>query len=275
MPRPPDPVLVVDLFPRERTALLELLDALGPDDWAAPLASGDWTVKDVVGHLVGDDLGRLARGRDEWLGADDETGGSPKERVDRRNAEWVAGMRPLSPAVLRSLLVWSGTETQSFFASLDPFALGGTVSWAGARPAPVWLDLARELTERWHHQQQIRDAARRRLLDDPDLLRAVLATFAHALPVALAGVRRAEGATAVLVVTGPRGGTWTVRSEKEGWRLLVGADDARAATVVMDEETAWRMYVASWPPNEIARRATIEGDAELATRLLRAFALVS
>ncbi|HEX3202686.1 MAG TPA: hypothetical protein VHW42_12245 [Actinomycetes bacterium] len=33
------------------------------------------------------------------------------------------------------------------------------VSWVGPDPAPNWLDVAREYSERWTHQQQIRDAA--------------------------------------------------------------------------------------------------------------------
>ena len=34
------------------------------------------------------------------------------------------------------------------------------VNWAGPEPAPIWLDPAREYTERWVHQQHIRDAVR-------------------------------------------------------------------------------------------------------------------
>lgn len=37
--RPPDPVQVLDLFPEERTALLDLLAALTDDEWARPTAA--------------------------------------------------------------------------------------------------------------------------------------------------------------------------------------------------------------------------------------------
>jgi hypothetical protein len=40
------------------------------------------------------------------------------------------------------------------------FAMGEPVTWAGPEPAPIWLDIAREYTERWLHQAQVRDATR-------------------------------------------------------------------------------------------------------------------
>lgn len=79
--------------------------------------------------------------------------------MNRQNAEWVKATRRLSPMVLRTLLELGGQESQQHFEALDPNEVGGPVSWAtGDKPAPIWLDLARELTEHWHHQEQIHDA---------------------------------------------------------------------------------------------------------------------
>jgi hypothetical protein len=103
MLRPPDPVLVLDLFPDERHELLALLDALPPDAWSLPSLAGEWTVKDVAAHLVADDLGRLSRqgdgDRESPVAIEDL-----KAYIDRRNAEWVTSMRRISPRVIRSLL---------------------------------------------------------------------------------------------------------------------------------------------------------------------------
>ena len=78
--------------------------------------------------------------------------------INDLNDVWVKATRRLSPAVLCDLLGFAGRQVCAYFDSLDPYADGGPVEWAGPEPAPVWLDLAREYTERWHHQQQIRDA---------------------------------------------------------------------------------------------------------------------
>jgi uncharacterized protein (TIGR03083 family) len=274
MPHPPEPVLVVDLFPDERRELLALLESLAPDTWSTSTVAGDWTVKDIAAHLVADDLGRLSSQRDGQRGpivAEADL----QAYIDRRNAEWVTSMRRISPRVLISLLRFGGDETQALFGSLDPFALGGPVSWAGPEPAPIWLDLAREFTERWHHQQQIRDAVGARTLDDPMFLRPVLATFAFALRVPFSGVEAPAGIAVELAVEGPSGGHWTIARAAHGWELLIGRSEAPTAVVRMDEDTAWRMYVRVLSRAQIEERSSFEGDVGLASRVLDAFALVS
>lgn len=271
----PEPILVVGLFPPERASLLELLESLTTDDFERPTIAGDWTVKDIAAHLVADDLGRVSSRRDGYRRPWDPSTEPLKSYIDRQNAEWVTAMSRLSPPVIRSLLEFGAAETQRLFESLDPFALGPAVDWSGPEPAPVWLDLAREFTERWHHQQQIRDAVGAPILDDPSFLRPVLATFAFSLPMAYRGIETRSGARVQLTVEGPSGGDWTVIREDAGWTLRVGAADTPGALVSMDEDTAWRMYVRALPSDEVERRSPVVGDAPLARVLFDAFALVS
>ena len=78
--------------------------------------------------------------------------------LDRLNQTWVAATRLISPRLLCELLTFTGEATWRYLAGRDPFAAETPVSWAGPDPAPNWLDVAREYSERWTHQQQIRDA---------------------------------------------------------------------------------------------------------------------
>jgi uncharacterized protein (TIGR03083 family) len=270
----PEPIIVLDLFDSERQALFAVLDGLPPDAWFKPTVVGSWTVKDIAAHLVADDLGRLARQRDGHREPATRNE-SLKALIDRRNAEWAAAMRRLSPRVIRSLLQLGGEQTRQFFGTIDPIALGRPVSWAGPEPAPNWLDLARELTERWHHQQQIRDAVGAPSLDDPTFLRPVLATFAFALVPAYDSYEAALGTTVALIVKGRSGGEWTIARVTGGWELFAGKTDAPTATVEMDEDTAWRMYVGWLSQAQVRDRCTFAGDLRLGTQLATAFALVS
>lgn len=275
MPSQPPPIIVVDLLPGERRALLDLLQALDPDGWSRRTMAGDWTVKDIAAHLIADDLGRLSSQRDGHREPWDPQRELLKIYIDRRNADWVAATRRLSPPVVRSLLELGGEQTQQLFESLDLFELGAPVSWASPHPAPVWLDIARELTERWHHQQQIREAIRAPLLTDEALTAPVLATFAFALVPPYRGVEAPTGTAVQLTVHGPSGGEWCVVRTAGGWELRVGRARTPAASVSMDEQTAWRMYVRALPREEVERRSRIAGDGALAARMLDAFALVA
>ena len=74
------------------------------------------------------------------------------------NATWLEAARRLSSRVLLDLLRWSGEQTYAYYASLDPRTVGGPVEWVDPEPAPSWLEIDREYTERWVHHQQIREA---------------------------------------------------------------------------------------------------------------------
>jgi uncharacterized protein (TIGR03083 family) len=275
MLRDPDPILTTALFPVEREQLLALLASLEADEWSRPTIADGWTVKDIAAHLVADDLGRLSAQRDAYVESAVLKAGPIDAYIDERNERWVSAMRRLSPRVLQSLLRLGGDETQRLLESLDPFAIGTAVAWVGPGPAPVWLDIAREFTERWHHQQQIRQALHAPLLTDVDMLRSVLQTFAFALVPAVQDVDADVGSTIGLEVRGNAGGTWTLVREADGWRLQVGRAASSLAYVTMDADAAWRMYVRAIPRPELERRSTVSGDERVAAALLDAFALVS
>jgi uncharacterized protein (TIGR03083 family) len=266
---------VVDLFPLERAALLELLHSLDARAWGSATVCPGWAVRDIAAHLVADDLGRLSRQRDghrSQVRRDDEDLAS---FVDRLNAEWVVAMRRISPTIITSLLELGGRETRHHFSSLHPLAIGGPVSWAtGERPAPVWLDLARELTERWHHQQQIRDATGAPPLTEPRPMRAVLATFARALPRTLEDTERVDGAAATMIVTGDSGVTWTVLRGNGRWQLYAGRAHSAIAEVEVAQDDFWRLVTKGITPAMAERRSRLAGDLDVARQLLRTVAII-
>jgi uncharacterized protein (TIGR03083 family) len=274
--RTPEPILVVDLFPLERAALLDLLGALQAGAWERETACAGWAVRDIAAHLVGDDLARLSRIRDGHRPAARRDGEDLVAFINRQNAEWVQAMGRLSPTVLTTLLRVGGTETQAHFEALDPFAIGGPVSWAtGDDPAPVWLDLARELTERWHHQQQIRDAVDAPALIDPRIFRPVIATFSHALPRTFLAVDRPQGTVITLVVSGESGGAWSIVRDGEAWRLVVGRTGPAAAEAELTQDDYWRLVTKGMTPAVAEARALLSGDIEAARHLLRTVAIIA
>ncbi len=139
--QPLEPVIVLDLFPPERQLLLELLSELTEEDWHKPTVCAGWTVKDIALHLLGDDIGLLSRKRD---GFDYLTSmGSPAainswdelvSYINERNDVGVQSTRRMSSRLLCRLLALTGEELHQYFASLDLYAIGDAVSWAG--PAP-------------------------------------------------------------------------------------------------------------------------------------------
>jgi uncharacterized protein (TIGR03083 family) len=252
------------LFTEERADFVALLASLGDADWAMPTEAGRWTVKDVALHLLDDDLGWLSRGRDsDRSGLLDDTGDYRQfvAALDAKNQRWVDGASGLSHRVLQDLLEWSGRQVDQYYASLD-LREPSRVIWAGPGPVPVWFDLARDLTERWVHQQQIRDAVRLPGRHDrflPDVLR----TFVWAFPCQY----RPEAApgTTVQVDFGHSGGSWILTRETRRWMLDEGTARWPAATLRMEPRVAWRQ-LTGLPVS--AGQYAVEGDDDLIRPLL-------
>ena len=268
-----EPIAVVALFPELRRHLLDLLDALSPEQWARPTVCPGWSVKDVALHLLGGDIGNLARRRDGLTdgiapyvppGADLADPGALVAAVNAWNEDWVVAARRMSPRVLRDLLAVTGEPLYAYYRGLDLTAIGGPVTWAGPEPAPVWLDIAREYTEQWMHQAQMRDAAGVGGIRVRRLFAPVIATFMHALPHALRDMDAPDGARLRVVVTGEAGGAWDAVRADGRWALHTASAGEPAATATLDAEDAWRLWTRGLTPEEEARAVRTTGDARLA-----------
>jgi uncharacterized protein (TIGR03083 family) len=272
------PVLVMDLMVDERAALVSLLRSLHSYQWALPTGCPGWSVKDIVLHLLGDDVGVLSRGRDSQDPVEERLPLSWDELVDglnRLNQRWVEGTRHMSHRLAVDLLELTGSWTHDFFSSLDAYAPGDVVSWAGSEPAPNWLGIAREYTERWTHQQQIREAVAAPALMDANFLHPVLATFMRSLPRTYEGIQAPIGTVVEVQVQGDAGGTWHLVHESEGWVLREGTASKPTARAYLQARDAWRLFTKSLTAAEAEEAIAVEGDKDLARCLHRAVAIIA
>lgn len=271
----PEPVQVLDLFPLERAALLELLSGLTSEEWERPTVCTGWSVKDVALHVLGGDLGNISGRRDGVWGLNPTPGESLGTFINRINEEWVQTARRLSTKVIVDLLAFAGPQLFDYFATLDLTALGGRVSWAGPGPAPVWLDVAREYTERWMHQQHIRDAVGKPGFTEDRFFAPVLATFVHALPHTFHDTDALPGTMVQLHIEGDAGGDWAVVRERDKWTLYAGAAEKPNARVDLDQSVAWRLFTKGMTAEEAESASQFAGDRHLGLRVLDAVAIIA
>jgi hypothetical protein len=175
---------------------------------------------------------------------------------------------------MRELLAFTAPLVEAHFASLDPGAVGEPVNWAGPDPAPVWFDIAREFTERWHHQQQIRDATGNPPLYDPYFLSPVLDTFVRALPHSFRHASAPEGTVVRFEISGEAGGVWFLVKAGHAWELALEAEAEAAADVVLPQDTAWRMFTKGVSGDSARLSAVIRGDAALASAIFRTVSII-
>lgn len=272
------PIFTVELFPALEDKLIELLKTLRHDDWMRPTLAKQWTVKDVAAHLLDGNLKRLSMQRDGFFGMpapDTSSYESFLGFINRNNTEWVQAARRISPRVLIELLEITSSQIYELFRGWDPFAEAQwAVSWAGEDRSANWFDIAREYTERWHHQQQIRVAVDRPGISNRELYYPVLDTFMRGLPHAFRSVQASEGKVVQIEISGDAGGTWFLLRSDSRWKLV---DDELTsdAGLQIGQELAWRLFTKGVAPQEAERQVTVTGDRSLALPALKLVAVLA
>jgi uncharacterized protein (TIGR03083 family) len=290
---PLGPLLTAHLFPTLDARLIDLLRSLAADDWQRQTIAPRWKVKDVAAHLLDTQLRRLSFGRDGQTLSPPPAIASDRDLVlliDRLNAEGVAVYGRLSPALLIAWMEQTSGEAASYYASLDPFAPARIgVSWAGESASANWFDVARELTERWHHQQQIRlavgepadsapdpssNAARSLLaIMTPELYHPVLDCFMRALPFHYRSIVAPPGTAIRISVTGDCGGDWHLY-RSDSWILASEPVGTTVATVTIPQDIAWRIFTKGIARKNAREHVGVTGDAVMGCHVLDMLAIV-
>jgi uncharacterized protein (TIGR03083 family) len=271
------PILCAHLLRKVDEKLIDLLSALPPDEWELQTVAPLWKVRDVAAHLLDTALRKLSLVRDSCY-VEATSIGSQQDvitLVNRLNREGVAVYRRLSPQVLIDMLRLATKQSAEFHESLDPFATATfNVSWAGEDTSVNWFDTARELTERWHHQEQIRLATHRPGIMTRELYHPVLDCFLRGLPHAFDKVEAPPGTVLLVEISGDCGGQWFLERGPAAWNLVISPGSGFTARVTVPQELAWRLFTKGIDRSSARAQLEIDGDQDLGEKILNLTAIV-
>jgi uncharacterized protein (TIGR03083 family) len=272
------PILTAHLFPKLDAMLLELLRSLTPEDWEKQTVSPKWKVKDVAAHLLDTPLRGVSIARDAHV-AEKPGINSPADLaafINRLNQEGVTVYRRLSPPVLIALMEVAVRLLAELHASRDPDAIAPIgVSWAGEEKSANWFNTAREFTERWHHQQQIRLAVNKPGIMTRELYYPVLDCFLRALPFTYRNVSAKPGTFVQVTISGECGGSWYLYRAEQTWQLIEEPLGDRVSEVVIPQEIAWRIFTKGIDPELALSQVKVAGDRLLGLHVLGMVSIVA
>jgi uncharacterized protein (TIGR03083 family) len=272
-----NPILCAHLLRPVDEKLIDLLSALAPGEWELQTVAPLWKVRDVAAHLLDTALRKLSQVRDSCC-VEAAAIRSPQDvvtLVNRLNREGVTVYRRLSPRVLIDMMKLVSKQFADFHEALNPFAAATfNVSWAGEETSLNWFDTARELTERWHHQQQIRLATDRPGIMIRELYHPVLDCFLRGLPHAFLEVKASLGTVLLVEISGECGGQWFLERGPEAWNLVEGSGSDVTTRVTVPQELAWRLFTKGLDRSSACAQLEINGDRDLGERILELTAIV-
>jgi hypothetical protein len=279
---PQVPIDTLPLFPALDELLLTFLKKLSAEEWERQTLAPRWKVMDVALHLLDGNLRTLSMLRDGYFGvqppAEAATYRGLVDFLNQLNADWITATRRLSPAVVLWLLELTGREYTALLQTLDPWAPAlFAVAWAGEEQSTNWFHIAREYTEKWHHQQQIRVAVGRgeEALLTPGLYTPYLRTSMYALPHHFRDVEASTGTTVRVAVTGNAPGEWFLERNAERWELRETAKNSPVTSIEIGGELAWRLLSRELPRTETERCISITGEPRFGEKLFDLVAVMA
>ena len=278
---PPEiPIPTLHLFPKLDQLLLDFLRSLSPSDWEKQTIVPLWTIKDIAAHLLDGNLRTLSMSRDQYFGEKPDPIESYDDLVaylNRLNADWAKAFKRVSPALLIELLEFTGAQYNTYLRTLNPYTPAiFSVAWAGEEESQNWFHIAREYTEKWHHQQQMRLAmGQEEVLCTPDLYFPYLDTSMRALPHHYRNVEAAPGTVIAFAVKGVPNAQWYLQRDTNAWTLNKTVDQSAVASVNIDGVIAWRMLTKGIAKAEAAKLLEIKGDQKLGAVVLDMLAVMA
>ncbi|MBU7570253.1 MAG: maleylpyruvate isomerase N-terminal domain-containing protein [Flavobacterium sp.] len=267
------------LFPILDAKLMELLQSLTADEWNMQTVAKHWKVKDVAAHLLDGNLRGLSTSRDNYFGEKPENIHSYQDLVDflnQLNMSWTNATKRLSPQVITDLLESTGKAYYEHLKTLSPFDDAiFSVAWAGQATSPNWFHIAREYTEKFLHQQQIRDAVGKTGIMTRELFYPFIDTLIFALPHTFRDVNAETGTVVSIEVATDIGGIWSIIKTENGWNLDKSNNLQANAKLLIDPETAWKLFSKSWRPEQVIDKVKLDGERKLAKQALNLVAVMA
>lgn len=238
------------LFSDLTDSLISLLKNLSPEGWNAKTCYPSWKVKDIVVHLFQTGIGRLSKQRDNFPNAEKPEPMDFSTLVDliaQSNKDWSDNFgNNISSQLILDLIKVTEKQLSDFILTQNLMDNAYySVVWAGETKSGNWFDLAREYTERWIHQQQIREAVGAPSITSKKYLSPVINTLVRAIPYWYETVDANEGARILIEINGNSGGNWILEKSKDHWVLSAVLTDTYDEKIRLTEDTAWRLLMRS------------------------------
>ena len=263
------------LFPKLTEEFLKLLKGLDNSDWLKPSPIKGRTVKDLVSHVIDGSLRNISMQRDNFNDNSNvpiiKSYNDLINHVQKLNTDWMNVSKRLSPEILIDLLEYSDKEFYKFMKSKKPNGKAlFSVAWAGETESENWFDIAREYTEKWHHQMQIRLALDKPILLDTEYTEPLYDTFMIALPYLYREFSEFENGTKIKIsLTGKLEKSCVIEWKTDKWIFTDSCKSDIFTSVEIPDDIAWIIFTNTDREKEKYKtKIKISGDQSIGLKIL-------
>jgi hypothetical protein len=273
------PIKTAHLFPKLDKLLINLLKSLSDEEWNYPTIAKNWQVKDIVSHLLDGNVKTLSISRDKYFSEIRSNINSYNDLVtyiNEQNMNWTLATKKMSPQLLIELLESTGKQFCNHISTLDPFEKAVfSVAWAGENTSKNWFHIAREYSEKFLHQQQIREAVGKQALFTKELYYPFINTFMHALPFTYRNVDADPGTIVTVKINTTIGGKWNIIKTKKGWNFLNSTKKKSNSIIIINPQIAWKLFSKGISTEQAIDKVEIIGNISLGKKTLEMISVMA
>jgi len=258
---------IVDALDETWSAIDRALRSQSPEVYDAPTPCPGWSVRDILGHLVGFELMMSGEPVPEHAGS---WPAYVKNPIGEINEAYVVAFRPTPGAELLNLFRTTTLRRLDALRQLDD-ETWERVGWSPEGERPFHRFQETRVLDSWIHLQDIRDALLEPSDDHGPGEEIVVNRFEAALPYVLAKRARAADGTLVRInLTGRLARSVLIGVEGGRARALEGVDAEPNLEITTPVALFWRRAAGRVTADAFLRASAtvVRGDEELA----RAFA---
>ena len=260
---------IVEALIGEWSAIRELVSTFDENDWDSQTPCPGWSSRDIIAHIIGTES--MLAGEQ----APASRGNTPsfvRNEIGELNQAWIDHFRGAEAAELVEQfdqITRSRAETLRAMADEDFHA----ESWTPEGKGTYARFMRIRIFDCWMHEQDLRDA-----VSAPGGMDSPAATIAIEEMLGKLGYivgKRAsapEGSTLTLRLTGVAGRTVSVAVEGRA-RLIDDAPAEPTVALTMPAGVFARLYGGRVAPAQVSNDVQIDGDGELAQRVLSELAV--
>ncbi|HSZ34383.1 MAG TPA: hypothetical protein VK772_13800, partial [Puia sp.] len=138
-----------------------------------------------------------------------------------------------------------------------------------------WFHIAREFTEKWHHQQQIREAVGKPGIMTKEFFYPVMDTFMRGLPHRYRDVQAADNTAVKIVIKTEIGGQWFLIRNNNEWLLTTAKVEQDNASITLEPDIAWKLFTKGIKPEIAKATSVITGNEQLIEPALKLIAVMA
>ena len=264
-------------IPRERTiealreewaSIADLLAGLSDDEWAMATPLPGWDVQDNVAHMIGTEMMMSGEPAPD-VEIDREVATHVRNDIGAFNEAWIESLRGTDPADVRAQFVELSARR---LAALDAMTQDewDEVSFTPAGKDTYGRFVQIRVMDCWMHEQDIRDAVGRPGNETGLPVEVMLDEVTTALGFVVgkkAGVQQGQSVTFALTEEGSV--VREIHVVVDGRAAVVDSLQGPATTTLtMPVGVMTRRCAGRVAPDELRDQITIEGDADIAERVL-------